>query len=677
MSPSSRILQPSLLVLLAVTAAVLYSYGTAMRVDAERFTGAVLALAAFFLTRPVLRASLAREEAPKDGMTGAGGPVRRPFPFRTCLLLVIALGAASFSAHRIRSCIFSPATGVALGAFIGTVEESRLLRYTVELSLIIHDLPGARRAMVLAPLDCPINRGDVVAVLSRPRPADLEAARDSSYTRGLVRRGFSCIAYADEDSLSIIATAPQGRREAVRSVIGRSIDRLFGPRTAALLKALYFGNKNHLDKKTIETYKKAGVMHVLAASGLHVGIVAAVPFMLLAPVRIGKRTILIITTVLLCFYLYITDMPVSLVRAFIMFSAYAAQRLLDMDRGAVNTLFLAASAILMFAPHELYEPGFQLTFGATLGILLFSRRFEESLAHLPRALRGPLAMTLSAQLPVFPIILFQMGEINLIGPLSNLVAVPGITFALGASIASHCFGLVSQAAGRLIALPVDCLTELTSALVGVAASLGGHFRPHGGCGMVIPFYVLYALPLLVPRWWRRFSAMAILAAFIGAWITLSPRHSRPAAPRIVYGHGEELAVVSDGNHALVHGRISGIQTAAEVHEALELDGVDTVQLELWGTDYQSLAGAAFLARRWIISSCAIDSSFRFSGALTRLVAILERDGVKPEFRRVPPPSGFYADFNRHKALFAPPVREGPLSSVKEALKRFHHRSAVS
>ncbi len=672
MSLASRILQPSLVILLSVTAAILYSYGTIMDVAPERCAGMATAFTAILISGVVIRKSIVREDGPGD----AAAPAKNRFPLRALLLFVIALGAAALPAHRIRGIGFDRAGQQPIGSFIGAVEESRTRRYTTELTVALHDQAAAGRAVILAPYDCRAERGDVVAVFSEPRFIDPKSVRVTPYLAGLARRGISYIAYADDDSLSVVTPAPRGRREAVRSAIGRSIDRHFSASTASLLRALYFGNKSHLDKRTIDSYKKAGVMHVLAASGLHVGIVAAVPFILLAPFRVGKRTITALTAALLCFYLYITDMPVSLVRAFIMFALYTVQRFLDMDRGAVNTLFLAASAILAYAPHELYEPGFQLTFGATFGILLFFRPFEESLGALPRAVRGPLALTLSAQVPVFPIIFHHMGEINLAGPLSNLAVVPGITFALAASIASNCAGLVSETAGRLLALPVDCIVDITSAFVDAAASLGGHFRPDRALWRILPFFALFTLPLFASREYRRPAAVAVLVAFAGAWALLAADARRSPDPRIVFRDGRELTVISDGDHALVHGRINGLNTASAVHEALERDGVSTLQIELHGTDYRSLSGAAFLARRLIISSCAIDSRFRFSRALTRLVTILERDGIQPEFRHVPPPQE-RGDSAGRTPLFRPPDRTSPLSSLEAAAQRFRDRIYAS
>lgn len=681
MSPASRILQPSLVILLSVTAAILYSYGTVMNVAPERFAGMATGLAAILLSGIVIRKSIVRGDAfgsewppaPMPGPCDGAVSAKKRFPLRAFLLFVIAFATAALPAHRIRGIGFGRAGAQPIGSFIGTVEELRTRRYTAELTVSLHNQADAGRAVILAPYDCRAKRGDVVAVFSEPRFIDPESARATPYIAGLARRGISYIVYADDDSLSVVTSAPEGRREAVRSAIGRSIDRHFSAPTASLLRALYFGNKSHLDKRTIDSYKKAGVIHVLAASGLHVGIVAAVPFFLLAPFRVGKRIIMAVTAALLCFYLYITDMPVSLVRAFIMFALYAAQRFLDMDRGAVNTLFLAASAILAFAPHELYEPGFQLTFGATFGILLFFRPYEKSLGTLPGILRGPLALTLSAQVLVFPIIFHHMGEVNLVGPLSNLAVVPGITFALAASIASNCAGLLSETAGRLLALPVDCIVDITSVFVDAAASLGGHFRPDRAPWRIIPFFALYTLPLFAAREYRRPTAVAVLIAFAGAWTLLASDVRRSPGPRIVFRDGRELTVVSDGDHALVHGRISGLKTAVAVHEALERDGVSTVQLELHGTDYRSLSGAAFLARRRIISSCALDSRFRFSRALTALVTILDRDGIQPEFRHVPPPSQDGADSADRTALFRPPVRRSTLASLETAAIRFRDR----
>ncbi|HSV95776.1 MAG TPA: ComEC/Rec2 family competence protein [Spirochaetota bacterium] len=685
MIPASRVVQPSLFLLLVVIASILLAYGSTLDSPADRFAGIAVALGAIIILHPIVQKTIARkEERPYRDTPGpilpAWGETETPntphSPLRVRLLAVLALACAAVTAYRINALARPDAESTALTSFAGTVESARMQRYTSEIVIRLDHVPGTRdraaeisRAVVLAPRDTTVRRGDECAVFSEARPITMERIRESSFLRGLARRGLAYVAYADEDSLAVVKTTPDGARETIRSGIARSIDLHFSAGTASLLKALYFGNKNHLDKRTIEYYKKAGVMHILAASGLHVGIVAAIPFMLLAPLRIGKMTILAVTTALLCFYLYITDMPVSLVRAFMMFAAYAVQRLFDMDRGAVNTLFLTASAILIFMPHELYEPGFQLTFGATLGILLFYRSFDACLDLLPRPLRGPLALTLAAQIPVFPIILYHMNEINLAGVVSNLVAVPGVAFALSASIAAQCAGLLSETAARVLAVPVDMAVEATSLFVRAMASLGGHFRMEHRWWVLLPFFALYIAPLFAKRKNRHAAAIALPLAFAGAWFMLSSDAGRPVAPRVVYEEAGRTIVVSDGRHALLYGRLTGIEEARAVYEILERERVETVQLALAETDFRSLSASCFLARRCVVSACIIDSGFRFSRALSRLVAVLERDGVTPEFRRLRPPPVHCGDAMRCTDLFSPPTRVSPMSTLAAAMER--------
>ncbi len=687
MIPASRVVQPSLFLLLVIIAVILVSYGAILDSPPERLAGIALAACSLVMLRPIARNTPAPLNERRYRVTAESAvppriiesPVRAGgLSLRVLPLVLLAAGCSAATVYRINAMPQPDAGRAALSALIGTVESVRMQRYTSEIVVRQEKTPGApggmadgARVLIMAPHNTAAQRGDECAVFSEARPVTMEGVRESSFLRGLARRGLTYTAYADEDSLSIVRTAPEGTRGIIRSGIARSLDRHFRARTASLLKALYFGNKNHMDKRTIEQYKKAGVMHVLAASGLHVGIVAAIPFMLLAPLRVGKTAILAVTIALLCFYLYITDMPVSLVRAFMMFAAYAVLRLFDMDRGAVNTLLLTASAILILMPHELYEPGFQLTFGATLGILLFYRSFEACLDLLPMALRGPLALTLAAQIPVYPIILYHMNEVNLAGIVSNLAAVPGITLALSVSIAAQAAGLLSETAARVLAVPVDITVEATGLFVQAMASLGGLFRVECRSWALLPFYALYLLPLVATREKRRMAVLAVPLAVVGAWFVLSSDAVRPGAVRIAYHDTGRMLILSNGSHALLHGRLSGIEEAKAVFEILERERVETLQLALTGTDFHSLSAACFLARRCVISACAIDSGFRFSRALSRLVAVLERDGVMPEFLALPRLPAGCADERHSMALFSPPVREYTLPALAALAKRLH------
>lgn len=132
------------------------------------------------------------------------------------------------------------------------------------------------------------------------------------------------------------------------------------------------GDKSSLSDKLEEDYSVSGASHVLALSGLHLGIIYAILSLLLARRRwqsVSQALILIAVWT----YVFIVGMSASVVRSAIMLTVYSFVSLLNRNKMSLNTLSVAAVVILAGNPLFLYDVGFQMSFAAVLFIILFYR----------------------------------------------------------------------------------------------------------------------------------------------------------------------------------------------------------------------------------------------------------------------------------------------------------------
>ncbi|HDP80432.1 MAG TPA: ComEC/Rec2 family competence protein [Spirochaetes bacterium] len=455
----------------------------------------------------------------------------------------------------------------------------------------------------------------------------------------------------------------------LRLSLEKSINALFPADTARLLKSLYFGDKNYMDKLTLERYRLAGVMHVLAASGLHVGIIASIPLLLLAPLRVDRRIILTLGVAAAALYLYITDMPVSLMRAFIMFALYGILSVLSIGRSALNTLFLSGALILLMFPDELYGMGFQLSFGATLGILLFHRTFLAMLAGSPRFVGNAMALTLSAQTIVFPVLYFHIGEVNLAGFISNLLVVPAVGLTLVASLGTLAvspFSGALAAAGRLI---THGAATAGSAVAGLMAGAGLHFAAPPAGALLLP-YLCYLAPLL-PFGLPARARLALLSLSLAAALAVLV-HSRPSLPEhadfpVIGGH---VHILARADHALVYGSIASIADARDLADHLEENGVATLQLCIPNADFKNLISFGYLVKASTVTGCVLDAGYTFSRAMTDFMEHLGRDSVRPDIR---PLNRRLSDNELRglcETLFRPPGKMSPRLKVSSPAAGF-------
>ncbi len=219
-----------------------------------------------------------------------------------------------------------------------------------------------------------------------------------------------------------------------RRAIGSRIDRL-GSEEAALLKALLLGDRSGVSKERTDAFRTAGLSHLLALSGLHVGILYVLLSVPLASLPLPRRAVPALAVSFLWFYGAVADYPVSLVRALIMASLLATGVFFRWPVRPGNALGAAALVSLFLDPGAHRDVAFQLSFAATAGILA-SRPLVSALAA-----RGPigrlfipLLVGVSAQAATLPFIVYHFQQIPLLAAPATLLTAPLATLALTASV---------------------------------------------------------------------------------------------------------------------------------------------------------------------------------------------------------------------------------------------------
>jgi ComEC/Rec2-related protein len=199
-----------------------------------------------------------------------------------------------------------------------------------------------------------------------------------------------------------------------------------------LIQALLFGLRDDLDGALLFQFRRAGVMHILALSGMHLGFLAAFLSFLLRP--LGQRVVRPGILLFFVFYLFLTGFSVSLFRAAVMSGLYY---LAQVRTGRAEALKVwGTSFILCFLvnPSGLSGPGFQLTFAALGGILILGLPLSRDLRGvLPGFAASPVGVSLGAQGASLPFLIYHFGAFAPAGLVCGLLLSPliGVFMALG------------------------------------------------------------------------------------------------------------------------------------------------------------------------------------------------------------------------------------------------------
>ncbi|MGD8725648.1 MAG: ComEC/Rec2 family competence protein, partial [Desulfobacterales bacterium] len=301
-----------------------------------------------------------------------------------------------------------------------------------------------------------IARGDRVEFRSRlRRPRNFNNPGGFDYQRYMAFKNIRRTAYTRGDRIRVVqkhrTTGLHDRLIQARQAMAALIDSAGRGPSTAVLKALIIGDQAALTSEVRDKFSRAGVGHILAISGLHIGIVAAVSFFLFQRLLRLVRPLLwrawtrkgaaILSLTPVCFYGLMSGMSPSTQRAVIMVCAFLLTFVVERERDTLNILALAAFIILIVSPPALFSISFQLSFMAVLSILYGmacwqTRSIDKQTAGTGMAFRLHRKLTAFFLVSVFaiwgtvPLVMTYFNQVSLIGLLANFIIVPLVGFGV-------------------------------------------------------------------------------------------------------------------------------------------------------------------------------------------------------------------------------------------------------
>lgn len=240
--------------------------------------------------------------------------------------------------------------------------------------------------------------------------------------------------------------------------------------SASLAAGILLGSREAIPKNILQDFQRTGLTHILAISGFN--IIIMVGFLMYVFSIFHRRIAVWFSILIVVIFTLLVGAGASVVRASIMGSLGLFAQLLGRKSSGLRALFLAGGIMLLIDPFLLfYDIGFELSFAATAGILIFGERIKNYLNKIPNMLgiRDSLATTLSAQIFTTPIIIYYFRIFSVIAPVSNFIVLPAIPFLMLGSFLCLIFG--QTIVGQIIACPVFLLFNAVIAIVHFLASL--------------------------------------------------------------------------------------------------------------------------------------------------------------------------------------------------------------
>lgn len=295
-------------------------------------------------------------------------------------------------------------------------------------------------------MDLPIVKGDhliisskVESIQNKGNPGEFDAEK---YWKG---KGIRHVAFVGEHEYRLLdheeISSFEYYTDQLRDYCSTALKENFGGQEGAVLSAIVLGDKSMLSDETRNSFMNTGAMHVLAVSGLHIGLILYL--LLFIAERFSKfitrKSALIAILIFLWIYALVTGMSPSVIRAVFMFSMLSISQLVSRDYDPINILFFTAFCLLIYDPLYIYDIGFQLSYLAMLGIFLFYEKIEKLItiknSLLKKVWQGT-AIGLAAQIMTTPFSLYYFHQFPNYFILSNLglMATSGLILGLGIAV---------------------------------------------------------------------------------------------------------------------------------------------------------------------------------------------------------------------------------------------------
>ncbi len=239
----------------------------------------------------------------------------------------------------------------------------------------------------------------------------------------------------------------------VRKHVVSVIDETVGGEEGEFLKGILIGERAGLSAELREAFANSGTAHVLAVSGSNVAVVAGVFFVLFEFCRVRKRTRVVLTCLVLVVYMFLTGSQPPVVRATIMAVVLLVGTVVQEKSNPLNSLGVAAAAILIVDPGQLFDVGFQLSFAAVIALLTLYPILDGFVnkLHGKSTVRSSLVwllrictMSAVATLGTLPLTAMYFEKISIVGVLTNIFVVPAVGISVVLGFCSVLAGSVSM-----------------------------------------------------------------------------------------------------------------------------------------------------------------------------------------------------------------------------------------
>lgn len=412
----------------------------------------------------------------------------------------------------------------------------------------------------------------IKGLLYRPRRANNPNAFD--FANYLARQG----AFAGLKGEIIIdkKSSPWGVWQIRQRIVEAQIQGL-GKEKGTLLSSITLGRQAvNLPAKITDLFIKTGLAHILAASGFHVALLLG--FVLTITRNLSAKKQFIIAVTILIIYGTLTGLQPSVLRAILMGIGALIGLLYNRQVNSLGSLLLAANILLLWQPLWIWDLGFQLSFLATLGLIITVPLLKNKIDYLPNLIAEPMAISLAATLWTMPLLMYNFNSIALYNIPINIITTPLVTLISLGGVVSAFLALIYPPLGSISAsilyYPIELLLQITTFFSLLPFSTYSTGKLSLGVMLIIYiFLTLICLNLWIRQRWHLIGLFILVVILI----PIIYKHFTLTQVTVLATKSQPVIIIQDRGNTLL---INGDEPAAARYTVLPFlrqEGINQIQ----------------------------------------------------------------------------------------------------
>ncbi len=356
--------------------------------------------------------------------------IRKKFAMFLCVLLFFSAGLGGYAIEMSTYSVDNqPDNATIIAQVSGNINTTGATQKIVLNNVTINGNAISQNVLVTIYGAPYVSAGDIIEFVGDLSPSgatNYYGNFRSDYYKNNVRY----LASIDGANVEIIGNKA-GVSDKIQSAIKEKLYQNTTEENAAISYAMLFGDKSDIEDETLNVYRTSGIAHILAISGLHIGILVGFLYFILKKCRAKNWLSLIIISAILVFYCYLCGFSASVVRASVMSICLLISTLLGRRYDSLSAIGLAGLILLIIRPLYAFDIGFQLSFGCVVAMAIFYLPIFNILRRIkfPKWLASSLAISMSTQILTLPILVNTFNGVSFLSIFLNVLVVPVFSIA--------------------------------------------------------------------------------------------------------------------------------------------------------------------------------------------------------------------------------------------------------